>query len=92
MSKNIKISYTELAAKIGEMQTLRAKCDEYSYIARPTPSGGGMAVTVLGEIGDSYSNLYKAVCMLYDNTIQFLNNVNKSVEKTDQNSADAIKE
>lgn len=92
MSKTIKISYTELTSKIGELTTLRANWDGYSSTVKPSVSGGGMTVSVLDEIGDSYITLYKTVCNLCDNTIQFLNNVNKSVDNTDQESATSIKE
>lgn len=91
MGKTVNISYTELETKIQELQALRAEWDGYSSTNKPAVSGGGMAVSVVDEIGDTYIKLYQKVCELCDNTIKFLTNVKNSVDNTEQKAVDALK-
>lgn len=91
MSTTVNISYEELEAKIQELQALRNEWNGYASTIKPTISGGGLAVSVLDEIGDSYVKLYQKVCELCDNTIKFLTNVKNSVDNTEQKAVDALK-
>lgn len=83
---NININTDVLEDKIVELINLKNECVEYGNL-RPDNIGGGLTITELQKLVDTYDQLDKTFIEILNNTILFMMNVQKSFILSDKNAA-----
>lgn len=94
MSEEIKVSISELDAKISDLKQMRddwSAGDTACQGARPGKSGCGNALNAAELAADEYAAINSALASLLDLTIQYFENARKSLAASDENAAAAMK-
>lgn len=88
--KKVDVEITTLSDLISEMKSMKASWRERPIEDVPVSSGSGKTNELLKQIVDKYELIYKETHNLADNTIQFLENVEKSLRDVDTEISNQI--
>lgn len=82
----ININTDALENEIVELINLKNECIEYGNL-RPDEIGGGLTITELQKLLDTYDQLDRTFIEILNNTILFMMNVQKSFVSSDKATA-----
>lgn len=81
----IKINLIEIDSAIQKLNELKTSCENVN-MNPPQTQGGGKVVGEIEEIADTYITVRDNLCLLFENTIMFLQNIRDSYGINDRYS------
>lgn len=88
-SEQINVSVAALEEKIAALRKLKTDCEALDT-SEDALVGSGQSIAVYQAIDQEYALIQKSILTLLDNSVQFFENVKKTMEEADRQASEKI--